>query len=283
MRCSHCSAGVVDYCCWRPHCCCCHCHWGHHQHRCCCCCCYCCWQQQRRSTPARLLRQLVALPVAHSGRWRLLQHQLLLDYCEAVRVVVVVVALAPAVVASPGHPQQRSKCLPASSKLIDNLFFRAHTTTKQNTEGQRKTLLLLLLVEGSRTNTHSHTPTRIDFTFSRLKRTFKSLLLLPQDGQTNTGLFRLSFPGDSSGGVTISSHTDTHNKPLRRVSVVAAAASSERSSGVVVGSTLLRQGSDVDDTSGRPAHRVTEHSLTDTKQLNRVRERAPLPTHDGQR
>lgn len=41
-----------------------------------------------------------------------------------------VVAIAPAVVAAPGHPQQRSKCLPASSKLIDNLFFlAAHTTT----------------------------------------------------------------------------------------------------------------------------------------------------------
>lgn len=82
---------------------------------------------------------------------------MLLGYCFAVPVDVV--ALAPAVVASQGHPQQRSKRLPASSTLIDNLLAQSPNRTDTYTQPKPRE-------RGDRTK---HTHTQIDFTFPNIE------------------------------------------------------------------------------------------------------------------
>lgn len=69
---------------------------------------------------------------------------MLLDYCFAVPGV----ALAPAVVAAQGHPQQRSKRLPASSTLIDNLLAQSPNRTDTPTT---------VVEREDRIETHAHT------------------------------------------------------------------------------------------------------------------------------
>lgn len=97
-------------------------------------------------------------------------------------------------VAAPGHPQQCSKCLPASSKLIDNLFFlaAAHTTTVVHSRFS----VHKPAVKNQPTHTHTRTQRyTIDFTFTR--RTFKSLLLqlkLKQQTVTDKQFFFTFFP-----------------------------------------------------------------------------------------
>lgn len=70
---------------------------------------------------------------------------MLLGYCFAVPVDGV--AFAPAVVAAQGHPQQRSKRLPASSTLIDNLAQSPNRTDTPTTADKLE----------DRIETHAHT------------------------------------------------------------------------------------------------------------------------------